>query len=99
VTLLSISAGGLSFITARQKIAGVREGDRLIITAIETPAPIGYIDEVEAEVRYILDLEINIRVAFGCEFTKIPASTVAKINEYVESRLRDMGLEDKMILL
>ncbi len=99
VTLLSISTGGISFISARQKISGVREGDRLIIRTIQTPEPLGYIDEVEAEVRYILDLEINIRVAFGCEFTKIPNSNEAKIKEYVEYRLREMGLEDKMILL
>lgn len=99
VTLLSISVGGLSFVTARQKFPGVRKGDRLIISEIQTPEPLGYIGEVEAEVRYILDLEINIRVAFGCEFTKISDSNVAKIKEYVEYRLRKMGLEDKMILL
>ena len=99
VTLLSVSEGGLSFITARQKISGIREGDQLIITEIKTPEPLGYIGEVEVEVRYILDLEINVRVAFGCEFTKIPGSDSAKISEYVEYRLREMGLEDKMILL
>lgn len=97
-TLLSISAGGISFITARQKISGIREGDSLIITGIQTPEPLGHIDRVEAEIRYILDLEINIRVALGCEFTKISNTYVTKIKDYVEYRLREMGLEDKCIV-
>jgi len=97
-TLLSISAGGLSFITARQKISGIKEGDSLLITGIQTPEPLGNIDKIEAEIRYILDLEINVRVALGCEFTKIAGIYINKIKEYVEYRLREMGLEDKTIL-
>ena len=98
VTLLSISAGGISFITARQKIPGVKEGDSLIITGIQTPEPLGHIDWVEAEIRYILDLEINIRNALVCEFTNISNIYVNKIKDYVEYRLREMGLEDKCIV-
>lgn len=97
-TLLSISTGGIGFITARQKISGIEEGDSLIITGIQTPEPLGHIDKVEVEIRYILDLEVNIRVAVGCEFTKISNTYVTKIMEYVEFRLREMGLEDKVIL-
>lgn len=97
VVILSISAGGLSFVGARQKISGIKEGDRLTLKGIEAPEPLGRIDSFEAEVKYILDHDINIRVAFGCEFTKISDSYVRKIREYVDFRYREMGLEDKKI--
>ena len=97
VIILSISAGGLSFVGARQKVSGIKEGDRFTLKGFEAPEPLGRIDSVEAEVKYILDHDVNIRVAFGCEFTKITASSVPRIEEYVNFRYREMGLEDKNI--
>lgn len=95
VTLLSISVRGISFLIARQKISGIEEGDRLTISGIDAPEPLGFIDTAEAEIKYILDLEVNIRVAIGCEFIKISDSYVGKIEDYVAYRLREMGLEEK----
>jgi c-di-GMP-binding flagellar brake protein YcgR len=98
VSILSISSGGISFITARQKIVGIKESEPLIITGIQAPEPLGYIDKIEVEIRHILDLEVNVRVAVGCEFTNISDTYVTKIKDYVEYRLVEMGLEDKCIV-
>ncbi|MCI0470699.1 MAG: PilZ domain-containing protein [Candidatus Aminicenantes bacterium] len=95
VTLLSISARGISFLIARQKISGIEDGDRLTVSGIDAPHPLGFIDTAEAEIKYILDFEVNIRVAIGCEFIKISEIDVEKIENYVAYRLREMGLDEK----
>ena len=93
VTLLSISIGGLSFLVARHQLAEVKLGDRLKITDIQTPYPLGTIDEIEGDIRYVIDYDQHACIAIGVEFTDILQLHRKKIFEYVNDRLSRLGLQ------
>jgi len=91
-TLLSISVGGVSITTGRNRLNRVKAGDHLIIKDIRTPNPLGPIDQVETQILYILDDDHSVRIAMGCEFQNIPDATKDKIDDFVDERLKEMGL-------
>jgi c-di-GMP-binding flagellar brake protein YcgR len=96
VTLISISAGGFGFFCPREKVLDIiKEGDRLTITDIKTPEPLGPIASLGAKVKYILDYEANERIGVGCDFTKISDALRNKIQNFVEYRKGAKGIEDK----
>ncbi len=96
VTLLSISAGGLSFFCTRHKVLTViKEGDQLTVTDIQTPQPLGPIASLGVEVKYIQDYESNDRMGFGCNFTKISDALRNKIQNFIESRSGSKNSKDK----
>ncbi len=89
VTILSISTGGLSLMVNRYKLPKVNDGDRLALTSIGTPPPMGPIDRVETMVKYVLDFKHCVRLALGCEFIQPPEFLVKKLEDYVQSRLKE----------
>lgn len=93
VTLLSISPGGLSFMGNRYKLPELSEGDHISLSGIGTPSPLGPIDSVEAEVKYILDLQHNVRLSIGCEFAEIPGIPNEKIADFIRYRLKNLELD------
>jgi c-di-GMP-binding flagellar brake protein YcgR len=96
VTILSISAGGLSFFCTREKVLTIiKEGDQLTVTDIQTPQPLGPIASLGVEVKYIQDYESNDRMGFGCNFTKISDALRNKIQSFIESRSGSKSSKDK----
>lgn len=96
VTLLSIAPGGFSFMGNRYKLPELSEGDRLTLTSIETPRPLGPIEHLEGVVKYILDFQHNVRLSIGCEFQQNTELTNRKIEEYVRYRLRNLKRESSI---
>lgn len=94
VTLLSISPGGLSFMANRYNISEIKEGDRLTLSGIRTPHPLGPIDRVESEVKYILDFEHNARLSLGCEFVEASNELVSRLDDYTRFRLKNLESEE-----
>ncbi|MCI0471635.1 MAG: PilZ domain-containing protein [Candidatus Aminicenantes bacterium] len=92
VTLLSISIGGLSFLTTRYKLRGCKVGDRLHVKYIQTPPPLDMIDEVEIEIKYIIDDEHGPRIVIGGEYTDILQLHRKRIFDYVNQRIAKLGL-------
>ena len=92
VTLLSISIGGLSFLAARHQFQGLKIGDPLKITGILTPPPLGILDDLQVEIRYIIDSQCGARAAIGVEFIEILQLYRKRIFEYVNHRLAALGL-------
>lgn len=94
ITLLSLSAGGLSFMGNRYKLPKIAEGDRVTLTAVTTPLPLGPIDQLEADIVYVLDFQHNVRLSFGCRFTGLPLSQTKKIHQFVHFRLDNLQLTE-----
>jgi c-di-GMP-binding flagellar brake protein YcgR len=92
VSLLSISIGGLSFLIPRHQLPEISLGNRLKITDIQTPYPLGTIDEIVGEIRYVIDYDKHAFIAIGVEFTDILQLHRKKIFEYVNDRLSRLGL-------
>ncbi len=93
VTVLSLSPGGLSFMGNRYKLPGMHEGETLVFNTLTTPDPLGPIERIEAVVRYVLDIEHNVRISVGCEFVKVPRALEKKIEDYVSKRLDPLAFE------
>lgn len=93
-TLLSISTGGLGVTGTRYRFPPVKEGDRLILTAIQTPPPLGVIHRLDAEVRYVVTDDYSVRVVLGCEFLDISPAWRLRIDEYVAQRLKQNNINN-----
>lgn len=94
VKLLSISQKGLSFLGVRYKLPELHPGDPLTIKNIKTPLPLGTIDKLEAEVKYVVDPNHRSRLAYGCQFTKVPRTCCQKISRFIKDRLHRIGLNN-----
>jgi len=92
VTLLSISSGGISFLGIRYKFPKLKPGDRLTISDIRGPQPLGTINWAEIEVKYVVDYDKHVRMAFGCAFTDIPEDCYQKILLFINQWLIKMGV-------
>ena len=93
VTILSIGKGGVSFMVNRYKLPKVNEGDRLALSSISTPPPLGPIDRIETVVKYVLDFQHSVRLSLGCEFIQSPERLVKKIEDYIQVRLKNLGFD------
>jgi hypothetical protein len=91
VTVLSISSGGIGILGTRYKLPDIHPGDRLTLTDIRAPLPLGTIERAEVAVKYIVDYNKRIRLSYGCEFIEIPRPQCNRIREFVRNRLHRMG--------
>lgn len=91
VTLLSISTGGVSIMGSRYKLPAISHGDRLILTGLSMPDPMGHIEEVETVIKYILDFRHNSRISVGCEFVGISSAMENRISDFVTFRVDQLG--------
>ena len=77
----------------RYNISEIKEGDHLTLSGIKTPLPLGPIDRIESEVKYILDFEHNARLSLGCEFIGAPNELVSRLDDYTRFRLKNIESE------
>lgn len=91
-TLLSISTGGVSITGSRYKIPFLKEGDRLILTSIQTPPPLGTINRLDVEIKYIVTDDFSVRIVLGCEFMEISSALSTRIEEFVSLRMKQNNI-------
>jgi c-di-GMP-binding flagellar brake protein YcgR len=86
-TLLSISAGGISFSASKEENKHIAEGDKLTISKLHLPGLHEAIARIEAEVRYIFFYKDYDQMSIGCEFKEISAPVKEKIEAFINERL------------
>lgn len=91
VILLSISSGGLSFMANRYQLPGLHKGDRLDLSSLGMPEPVGEIQRLETLVKYVLDFQHNVQISVGCEFIGLNGDFEEKIEKYVKIRVDQLG--------
>lgn len=92
VTILSIGDDGIGFFGTRYKLPPIGVGDHLIIKDIHAPQPLGVIDKAEVSVKYVIDDEVGVRLAYGCDFVKLLPPQSSRIHEFVEKRRKILGV-------
>ena len=97
VQLLSIGAGGISFYGNQFKLPGVKEGDRLILKDIRAPFPLGIIENIEVEVKYILDEVNSVCTAYGCQFINLPDEPNRRIEIFIDEQFRRNGMDGNLL--
>jgi c-di-GMP-binding flagellar brake protein YcgR len=97
VILLSISSGGVGIVGTRYKLPPISVGDRLILTDIRGPLPLGRIERAEVMVRSVNDNDKRLRMSYGCEFIEIQQNHCTRIHSYVQSRFHKLGLNGQKL--
>jgi len=92
VKVLTISIGGISFLTTKYKLPICKVGEQLRVENLKMPLPLGIIDEMSVEIKYIMEEE-NHRIVLGAEFIDILQLYRKRIYEYVRERLSTLGLK------
>ncbi|MCK4766371.1 MAG: PilZ domain-containing protein [Candidatus Aminicenantes bacterium] len=87
VSIISVSSGGFGFVCGKEKVQDIiKVGDRITITDIQTPPPLGPLATLEVEVKHVQEHESDNRIAFGSSFSKISDALRNKIQNFVEYR-------------
>ena len=91
VTLLSIGSDEIGFLAVQFKVSDIRIGDRLILTDIHMPQPMGTIERVDVTVKYVININRRIRCSLGCEFLEVPRPFHFKFMDFLYTRLNRLG--------
>ncbi len=92
VTLLSVGSDEIGFLAVQFKVSNIQIGDRLILTDIRMPQPMGTIERVDVTVKYVINLNRRIRCSLGCEFIEVPRPFHFKYMNLLYERLNRCGL-------
>lgn len=96
VSIISVSSGGFGFVCDKEKVQDIiKVGDRITITDIQTPEPLGPLATLEVEVKHIQEHESDKRITFGSSFTKASDALRNKIQNFVEYRHSGENSEKK----
>ena len=89
-TLLSVGGGGISFAIPRIRAQEIKEGDVLIVQAINGIEPLSSLTQVNALVKYIIDYDVYIYISFGCEFMDLDDGSKKIIKNYIDNRIKNL---------
>jgi hypothetical protein len=87
VKFMNLSEGGVSFQAARslcQKISW----DKVVMLQVEQTGLLAFLNNLQVEVRYVLDFDIVPQVTFGCQFVELPQTILNEIRMLVEAKYR-----------
>ena len=91
VYVLTLSEKGLSLFVQRDLTKNINIGDTVTLKSINTPEPLGLIDEVEAKIIYILSDNGIDHVSVGCKFLEISETDINKIRKFIEHMHKEAG--------
>jgi hypothetical protein len=86
VKFLNLSEAGIGFQVDRNIYQEI-SWDQVILLKVEQPGLLAFLDDTQAEVKYVLDYDITQQVTFGCQFIDLPQTALLKIKEMVAARL------------
>jgi hypothetical protein len=85
IKFLNMSEGGVSFQadrSMRQRISW----DQVITLKVERTGLLAFLDNIEVEVKYVLDYDIVPQVTFGCQFIEIPKIVLDEIRKIIAAK-------------
>jgi len=93
VFVVNISVQGVGLLIGRHRSRAVAAGDRMVLTGIATPEPLGVIREAVVEVKYVLADDALDYATLGCVFTEIEPAFQRGIKRFVDYMLNEVGSE------
>lgn len=85
-TLLSISQGGLGFTVKRHDVPNVKVNQPILIKELSLPEPVTRLENLKAEIRFIIDLDNYARISLGCRFRSITRHLKKNIQRLVDKK-------------
>ncbi len=88
VDILNISTGGLQFSQKRRGAIAVQPGDHLTLKGLTGLADLQGVEEVQMEVRWVIDQNFFDIISAGCAFKDLSPGDQEKIQRVVEARAK-----------
>ena len=85
IKFLNLSEGGISF-QAERSIRQKISWDQVITLKVERTGLLAFLDNIEVEVKYVLDYNIVPQVTFGCQFIELPKIVLNEIRKIVVAK-------------
>jgi hypothetical protein len=86
IKFLSLSEGGVSFQVERilaQQIAK----DQVVILKKKGTGLLAFLNNIELEVKYVLDYGIVLQLTIGCKFNELPGTVRNEIKKIVNAKI------------
>lgn len=90
--ILNISAGGLNMTVSNDAKTKFKEGDVLLLKSIAGGTQLAFLNDIQAEVRWIRDESGKAHV--GCEFGVISEDALQQLKKFVASERMTRGQYD-----
>ncbi len=82
--VINISQGGISLTFKPILNQKIKEGDRLLLTSLQSNKSNQVIINVDTEIKWISESELSDQIGTGCAFVDLLADEKKRINEMVE---------------
>ena len=89
--IVNISAGGLNMAAPAKSADRIKVGDRLLLVSIAGGANFAFIQQIQAEIRWINKSETPGYLAVGMEFTDLPESVREQMAIFVSTERKTRG--------
>ncbi len=83
--VINLSEGGLALALSKDRGKRIRIGDYIILTEVKGIKDLEFLNNVEAQIKWILDNPSLEFVGFGCEFRDAPESIKDSIQTFIDS--------------
>lgn len=92
--IVNFSAGGLNMAAPENTAKNFRTGDRLLLVSIAGGANFAFINQIEAEIRWIGASETPGYLSVGIEFMDLPQAVRDQMIKFVDSERMTRGQYD-----
>jgi c-di-GMP-binding flagellar brake protein YcgR len=89
--IINISAGGLNIVAPESTKENIKEGDRLLLTGIAGGTRFDFLSDVEAQVRWVKQLDTPGYVSVGCKLPNLPDDLRKQLIQFVDSERMTRG--------
>lgn len=89
--IVNISAGGLNMAAPESTKENIKEGDRILLSSIAGGTRFAFLRDVEAEVRWVKQLDTPGYISVGCKFADLPGDLREQLIRFVDSERMSRG--------
>lgn len=90
-SILNLSASGLQIIVKKEDMADFQKGQILVFKGIKGIKDLDFIEDIEMEIIWVLELKFLENIGIGCEFKNIPMPLIKHIDNFVTSEIKFRG--------
>jgi len=93
-SIVNISAGGANFSTPLKVQGKINEGDVLLLKNIVGATRLAFLEDIEAEIRWIKALDDSDSISVGCEFKSLSGAVLEQLIRFVDAERMVRGQYD-----
>jgi hypothetical protein len=83
--VLNLSMGGIYFTIDATKTIIPEIGDKIVLMQIKAPRSLGFLVNIDAQAKWVLNPTMLKYIGVGCEFINIPELSRKQLGDFVDS--------------